>query len=105
MTEDYISKQIPKARWFRILPPMIIIYVISYMDRMNISFAMAGGMNEALGISMTIAGLDAGIFFVGYMFLQIPGGHIADHGSAKKVYPLDNYCLGWNIHVDRLCPE
>jgi sugar phosphate permease len=75
---------IPKARWFRIIPPMIIIYVISYMDRMNISFAMAGGMNEALGISMTISGFAAGIFFVGYMFLQIPGGHFADHGSAKK---------------------
>ena len=54
------------------------------MDRMNIGFAMAGGMNEALRISMTISGLAAGIFFFGYMVLQIPGGHFAEHGSAKK---------------------
>ena len=84
MTEVSSMKQIPKGRWLRIIPPMIIIYVISYMDRMNISFAMAGGMNEALGISMTVSGFAAGIFFVGYMFLQIPGGYIADHGSAKR---------------------
>lgn len=84
MTEVSFKKQIPKDRWLRIIPPMIIIYVISYMDRMNISFAMAGGMNEALGISMTVSGFAAGIFFIGYMFLQIPGGYISDHGSAKK---------------------
>jgi sugar phosphate permease len=84
MTEVSSAKQIPKDRWLRIIPPMIVIYVISYMDRMNISFAMAGGMNEALGMSMTVSGFAAGIFFVGYMFLQIPGGHISDHGSAKK---------------------
>jgi MFS family permease len=54
------------------------------MDRMNISFAMAGGMNKSLGLSMTTAGLAAGIFFFGYTLLQVPAGHIAEHGSAKK---------------------
>jgi len=77
------SKLIPKGRWFRLIPPMILVYVVSYTDRMNISFAMAGGMNEALGISMTVSGLAAGIFFIGYLFLQIPGGHLAEHRSAK----------------------
>ena len=54
---------IPRARWWRIIPPTVIIYIIAYMDRVNISFAMAGGMNEALGLSMTVSGLAAGIFF------------------------------------------
>jgi MFS family permease len=75
---------IPKGRWLRVIPPAMLIYIISYMDRMNIGFAMAGGMNESLNISMTISGLAAGIFFFGYLFLQIPGGHIAEHGKAKK---------------------
>ena len=78
------GKSIPKARWYRILPPAIIIYIIAYMDRMAIGFAMAGGMNEELGLSMTISGLSAGIFFLGYLVLQAPGGHIAEHRSAKK---------------------
>lgn len=79
-----VSSSIPSGRWFRIIPPTIIIYIIAYMDRMNISFAMAGGMNESLGLSMTTSGLAAGVFFFGYMLLQVPAGHIAEHGSAKK---------------------
>jgi sugar phosphate permease len=81
---ENLQKLIPKARWWRIIPPTIIIYITAYMDRMNISFAMAGGMNEQLGLSMAASGLAAGIFFWGYMVLQVPGGHIAEHGSAKK---------------------
>ena len=79
-----LQKAIPKARWWRIIPPTIIIYIIAYMDRMNISFAMAGGMNKELGLSMAASGLAAGIFFWGYLVLQVPAGHIAEHGSAKK---------------------
>jgi sugar phosphate permease len=75
---------VPKARWLRIIPPMIIIYIVAYMDRMSIAFAMAGGMNRALNISATLSGLAAGIFFAGYLVLQIYGGKIADTGSAKK---------------------
>ena len=53
---------IPHARWIRIVPPTIIIYIIAYMDKINIGFAMAGGMNEELGLSMAVAGLAAGCF-------------------------------------------
>jgi MFS family permease len=75
---------IPHARWIRIIPPAIIVYIIAFMDRMNIGFAMAGGMNEALGISMASSGLAAGMFFIGYLLLQAPAGHIAEHRSAKN---------------------
>jgi len=74
------AASIPHGRWWRIIPPAIIIYIIAYMDRMNISFAMAAGMNKSLGLSMTTAGLAAGVFFFGYMLLQVPAGHIAEHG-------------------------
>ena len=86
---------IPKARWGRIIPPTIIIYIISYMDRMNISFAMAGGMSEELGMSMTVSGLAAGIFFFGYLVLQVPGGHIAEHKSAKRFIMWS--IIGWGF--------
>src|SRR6267143_210099 len=75
---------IPRARWVRILPGTVLIYVIAYMDRMNISLAMAGGINRDLHLSMTRSGLAAGVFFIGYMLLQVPAGHIAEHLSAKK---------------------
>jgi MFS family permease len=81
---ESLQKVIPTARWWRIIPPAIIIYCIAYMDRVNVGFAMAGGMNQALGMSSGVAGLAAGIFFWGYLVLQVPAGHIAEHGSAKK---------------------
>jgi MFS family permease len=76
--------KIPCGRWWRIIPPTILVYIFSFMDRTNIGFAMAGGMNESLSMSASFSGLAAGIFFVGYILLQVPGGHIAEHGSAKK---------------------
>jgi MFS family permease len=74
---------IPSARWWRIIPAAILVYIFSFMDRTNISFAMAGGMNEALNMTAALSGLAAGIFFVGYVIPQIPAGHIAEHGNAK----------------------
>jgi MFS family permease len=91
-TQNFL-KVIPKARWWRIITPTIIVYCVAYMDRVNIGFAMAGGMNQALGMSGGIAGLAAGIFFWGYLVLQVPAGHIAEHGSAKKFITWS--ILGW----------
>jgi MFS family permease len=78
------TPSIPAARWIRIIPPAIVVYIIAYMDRMNISFAIAGGMNKSLGLSPTAAGMGAGVFFFGYALLQVPAGHISEHGSARK---------------------
>ncbi|MBS1867597.1 MAG: MFS transporter [Acidobacteria bacterium] len=54
------------------------------MDRVIIGFAMAGGMSDSLHLSASMAGLAAGVFFCGYLLLQVPAGHIAEHGSAKR---------------------
>ncbi|EOF4704903.1 2-ketogluconate transporter, partial [Klebsiella oxytoca] len=66
------QQDIPRQRWLRIIPPILITCIISYMDRVNIAFAMPGGMDADLGISATMAGLAGGIFFIGYLFLQVP---------------------------------
>ena len=75
---------IPAARWMRIIPATIVVYTIAYMDRMNISFAIAGGINKSLSLSPAAAGMAAGVFFFGYVLLQVPAGHISEHGSARK---------------------
>lgn len=79
-----LVEKIPRGRWLRILPPIMIVCIISYMDRVNIGFAMAGGMSSELGMTASVAGLAAGIFFIGYLFLQIPGGEFAAKRSGKK---------------------
>jgi len=78
-----MEKLIPHKRWIRIIPPVMIVYIFAFMDRMNIGFAIAGGMNESLNMTASTAGLAAGVFFFGYLFLQIPGGHIAEKGWGK----------------------
>ena len=72
-----------RARWTRLIPVAIIVYVISFMDRTNIGFAFTG-MGSDLHISKAQQGLAGGIFFIGYLVLQIPGGHLAERWSAKK---------------------
>ncbi|MDI2091240.1 MFS transporter [Commensalibacter oyaizuii] len=81
---------IPRQRWLRILPPILITCIISYMDRLNVAFAMPGGMSKELMISVSMEGMLSGIFFIGYIFLQVPGGKIAVHGSGKKF-------IGWSL--------
>lgn len=89
------TADIPRQRWLRIIPPILIACIISYMDRVNIAFAMPGGMDQDLGITATMAGLAGGIFFLGYLFLQVPGGKIAVHGSGKKF-------IGWSLVAGRV---
>jgi MFS family permease len=76
-------KHIPNGRWFHIIVPIMTLCIVSYMDRTAISFAIAGGMSKELGMSASFTGFAAGIFFVGYLILQVPGGHLASHGIAK----------------------
>lgn len=79
-----MENKIPGTRWWRVVAPVLIACIISFMDRVNISFALPGGMEADLAITSQMAGLTSGIFFIGYLFLQIPGGRIAVNGSGKK---------------------
>ena len=85
-----VREPIPALRWLRIIPPILITCIISYMDRVNIAFAMPGGMDADLGISASMAGLAGGIFFIGYLFLQVPGGKLAVYGNGKRF-------IGWSL--------
>lgn len=79
-----MNHPIPRTRWYRIIIPILVICIISFMDRVNISFALPGGLAHDLAIKADLAGIVTGIFFIGYLFLQIPGGRIAVNGSGKR---------------------
>jgi MFS family permease len=70
-------------RWLRIIPVALIMYTIAFIDRTNISLALPW-ISRDLHLDPPQAGTVAGIFFWGYLVLQIPGGHLAKHWSAKK---------------------
>jgi len=60
------------------------MYTIAYIDRTNISLALPS-LSADLGMTPEQAGSLAGVFFWGYMLLQIPGGYLAERWSAKRV--------------------
>ena len=74
---------IPNGRWYRIVPALIVLNCISYMDRYNIGYAIVGGLAPDLGIDANYGGIAAGVFFWGYLVFQFPGGHLAERGYAK----------------------
>ena len=71
-----------KVAW-RILPLLFCLYVIAYLDRANVGFAKLQ-MQDDLGFSDTVFGWGVGLFFVGYLFLEIPGALLVEHWSARK---------------------
>ncbi len=66
----------------RILPFVFLLYLIAFIDRMNIG-AAALQMPHDLGFSDRVIGLGAGIFFLGYFLLEIPGALIVERWSAR----------------------
>ena len=64
-----------KAMW-RIVPFLLMAYIMAYIDRVNVSFASLQ-MNADLGFSATVYGLGGGLFFVGYALFEIPSGMMA----------------------------
>jgi len=70
-------------RWIRIIPVALVMYTIAFIDRTNISLALPR-ISRDLHLDPQQAGTVAGVFFWGYLALQIPGGHLAKHWSAKK---------------------
>jgi sugar phosphate permease len=86
--------KVPSQRWKRIIPIAFLMYTIAFLDRNNISFGLLG-MEKDLGIGATYAGLAAGVFFFGYLFLQVPGALLAQKWSAKKYITIS--LLIWGV--------
>jgi ACS family tartrate transporter-like MFS transporter len=73
---------VAKARR-RLIPFLFLLYVVSYLDRINVGFA-ALQMNAALGFSNVTYSLGAGIFFLSYTLLEIPSNVILARVGARR---------------------
>jgi ACS family tartrate transporter-like MFS transporter len=68
----------------RLLPFLFVLYVTNYLDRTSVAYA-AIGMSRDLGFSDRVYGLGAGIFFLSYVALQIPGALLVERWSARRM--------------------
>ncbi|HEV2964201.1 MAG TPA: MFS transporter [Candidatus Angelobacter sp.] len=66
----------------RILPYLFILFIVAYLDRVNVSYA-ALEMTKDLNFSPEVYGFGAGIFFAGYFLLEIPGAILVEKWSAR----------------------
>jgi sugar phosphate permease len=66
----------------RLLPFLFLLYVANYLDRTNIAYATLG-MKGDLGLTDSVFGAASGIFFIGYLGLQIPGALLVERWSAR----------------------
>ena len=68
----------------RLLPFLFTLYIVNYVDRTNVAYA-AIGMSRDLGFSDRVFGMGAGIFFLSYVALQIPGALLVERWSARRM--------------------
>jgi MFS transporter, ACS family, tartrate transporter len=81
MTPTLEQRTIRKVSW-RLLPLIVVIYFVAYVDRTNVSFA-ALTMNKDLGLSAYVFGWGAGIFFLGYFLFEVPSNIVLDKMGAR----------------------
>ncbi len=67
----------------RLLPCLFVLYIVAYMDRINVGFASLQ-MNRDLGLSDAVFGFGAGLFFIGYFIFEIPSNLILARVGARK---------------------
>src|SRR3989442_4054101 len=78
----------------RIIPYLFLLYVIAYLDRINIGFA-ALTMNKELAITSEQFGLLVGIFFLGYFLFEIPSNLLL-HKIGARIW-IARILISWGI--------
>ncbi len=79
---DIEATALRKVSW-RLMPFLLLIYVICWLDRVNVGFA-ALQMNQDLGFSAAVYGFGAGVFFAGYALFEIPSNLILAKVGARR---------------------
>lgn len=79
----------------RLVPFIALMFFINYLDRTAIGFAAPSGMNDDLALSAAQYGFASGIFFIGYILLEIPS-NLALHKFGARIW-LARIMITWGI--------
>src|SRR6185503_3833856 len=83
-----------KAYW-RLIPLLFVSYMIAYVDRSNVAIAKLTMTRDLPGFDNAVIGFGAGVFFVGYFLLEIPGTLLVEKWSARKW--ISRIMISWGI--------
>ncbi|RNC28782.1 MAG: putative tartrate transporter [Candidatus Dichloromethanomonas elyunquensis] len=95
-TQSEVAKRTIRKLTTRIIPYIFILYIISFLDRVNIGYA-ALTMNKALSLSSSVFGLISGIFFIGYFIFEVPSNIIL-HKIGARIW-IARIMVTWGIVV------
>lgn len=73
-----------RKAFLRLLPLLFLSFVIAYVDRTNVAVAKLTMTKDLPGFDNAVIGLGAGVFFLGYFLLEIPGTLLVERWSARK---------------------
>ena len=82
-SDDAIGRSAMTKGMWRIVPLILLAYMVAYIDRVNVSFASLQ-MNDDLKFSATIYGLGGGLFFLGYALFEVPSSLMLARFSAPQ---------------------
>ena len=98
MSTESSSRPLDRARrkaYVRLIPILFICYVIAYVDRANVAIAKLTMTSDLPGFDNAVIGFGAGIFFIGYFLLEIPGTLLVELWSARKW--ISRIMISWGI--------
>ena len=81
MDDQFEARTIRKVMW-RLIPLLLAAYLVAYINRVNIGFAPT--MKSDLGLSASIFGLGAGLFFISYFIFEIPSNLALEKFGARR---------------------
>ena len=79
---DTLPERTRRRITMRLAPFLFVLYILNYLDRVNVSFASLQ-MTGELHFSNSVFGFGAGIFFIGYFLLQVPAAMLVETWSAR----------------------
>ncbi len=82
-SQDKLAAAVIARLTWRLMPFLFLLYIVAYLDRINVGFAALQMQNE-LGLNDKVYGLGAGMFFAGYFFFQVPSNLILVRVGARR---------------------
>ena len=79
-----LEQRVPRKVMWRLIPLLVVVYVMAHLDRVNISFAGLT-MTDDLGFTAEVFGFGSGIFFFGYLLFEIPSNLILEKVGARRL--------------------
>lgn len=81
-----------KITW-RLIPLLVVCYVVAFIDRINISYAQLG-MKQTLPFDNAAYAIGAGLFFIGYLIFEIPSNLLLERIGVRKTLLRIMCCWG-----------